>query len=77
MELLVILKCMSFLYKLSKFSISNCQNFPFQTVKISLYKLSKFPFTNCQNFPFQTVKIFLVNVKFQNHPEQSRSNDEA
>ncbi len=30
----------------------NCQNFPFQTVKISLFKLSNFPFSNCQKFPF-------------------------
>jgi hypothetical protein len=56
--------------KLSKFSFSNCQNFPFQTVKISLFKLSKFPFynsqnfpfANCQNFLFQTVKISLFKL---------------
>jgi hypothetical protein len=35
----------------------NCQNFLFQTVKISYSKLSKFPIANCQNFLFQTVKI--------------------
>jgi hypothetical protein len=29
--------------ELSKFPFSNCQNFPFQTVKISFFKLSKFP----------------------------------
>jgi hypothetical protein len=45
----------------ANFSFSNCQNFPFQTVKISklskfsFFKLSKFSFSNCQNF--QTVKI--------------------
>jgi hypothetical protein len=49
---------------LSKFSFSNCQNFPFpncqkkflQTVKISLFKLSKKNFSNCQKKFFQTVK---------------------
>jgi hypothetical protein len=41
--------------KLSKFPFPNCQNFHFQTVKISISKMSKFP--NCQNFLFQTVKI--------------------
>ncbi len=44
------------------FPFPNFQNFPFQTVKISLSKLSKFPFPNCQNFPFQTVKIFLIQT---------------
>jgi hypothetical protein len=56
--------------KLSKFSFLNCQNFPFQTVKIFIFKLSKFSFSNCQNFPFsncqnfllQTVKIFLFQT---------------
>jgi hypothetical protein len=48
--------------KLSKFSFSNCQNFPFQTVKIFLFKLVKFSFSNCQNYPFQTVKIFLFKL---------------
>jgi hypothetical protein len=43
-------------------SFSNCQNFPFQTVKISLSKLSKFPFQNCQNFPLNTVKISLSKL---------------
>jgi hypothetical protein len=45
-----------------KFSFSNCQNFPFQTVKIFLFKLSKFSFSNCQIFPFQTVKISLFQL---------------
>jgi hypothetical protein len=40
----------------------NCQNFPFQTVKILLSKLSKISFPNCQKFPFQTVKIFLFKT---------------
>ncbi len=60
--------------KLSKISISNCQNFPFQTVKISFSKLLKFsfsklskisfpncqnfPFPNCQNFPFESSQRF-------------------
>ncbi len=48
--------------KLSKISFRNCQNFPFQTVKISFSELSKFPFPNCQNFLFQTVKIFLFRT---------------
>jgi hypothetical protein len=43
-------------------SFPNCQNFPFQTVKISLLKLSKFLFSNCQNFPFQTVKFSLFKL---------------
>jgi hypothetical protein len=62
---------------MSKFSFSNCQNFPFQTVKIFLFKLSKFSFSNCQNFlsklskfsfsncqnfPFQTVRIFIFKL---------------
>ncbi len=67
-----------FLFKLSKFSFSNCQNFHFQTVKIFFFelskfsffklskffffKLSKFSFSNCQNFPFQTVKIFIFKL---------------
>jgi hypothetical protein len=46
-----------FLFKLSKFPFLNCQNFPFQTVKMFLFKLSKISFSNCQNVPFQTVKI--------------------
>ncbi len=37
--------------------VSNCQNFPFRTVKIFHFKLSKFSFPNCRNFSFQTVKI--------------------
>jgi hypothetical protein len=36
-----------FIFKLSKFSISNCQNF-------------RIP--NCQNFPFPSVKIFLFKL---------------
>ncbi len=48
--------------KLSNFPFPNCQNFSFQTVKISLFKLSKFYFSNCQNFPFQTVKISLFKT---------------
>jgi hypothetical protein len=59
-----------FLFKLSKFYFSNCQNFLFQTVKIFffqtvkifLFKLSKFSFLNCQNFPFKTVKKFLFQT---------------
>ncbi len=56
---------------MSKIPFPNCQNFPFQTVKISLFKLSKFPFPNCQNFPFQTVKISLFKTvqKSQRNPE--------
>jgi hypothetical protein len=58
------------LFKLSKFSFSNCQNSHFQTVKIFLIKLSKFSLSNCQNFPFpncqnshfQTVKISLFKL---------------
>jgi hypothetical protein len=63
--------------KLSKFPFPNCQNFPFQTVKISFCKLSKFPFPNCQNFLFQAVKISLSKLsKFpfancQNFPFQT------
>jgi hypothetical protein len=53
---------LAFYKKLSKFPFPNCQNFLFQTVKISLFKLSKFPFSNCQNFPFQTVKISLSKL---------------
>jgi hypothetical protein len=64
-----------FLFKLSKFSFSNCQNFPFQTVKNFLFKLSKFPFQTVKiflfklsKFPFQTVKIFLYVRKFAKAP---------
>jgi hypothetical protein len=51
-----------FIFKLSKFSFSNCQNFRFQTVKIFLFKLSNYSFSNCQNFHFQTVKIFVFKL---------------
>ncbi len=59
------------------FPFPNCQNFTFQTVKISLIKLSKFPLSNCQNFPYQIVKISLFKLsKFplsncQNFPYQT------
>ncbi len=46
------------------FPFPNRQNFPFQTVEISLSKLSKFPFPNCQNFPFCTVISIAGNVDF-------------
>ncbi len=52
-----------------KTKIKNCQNFTFQTVKISLAKLSKISYQNCQNFPFQTVKISLF--KLSNFPFQT------
>ncbi len=48
---------------------ANCQNFPFQTVKIFLCKLSKFSFSNCQNFPFQLSKFSFPNC--QNFPFQT------
>jgi hypothetical protein len=58
-----------FLFKLSKFSFSNCQNFLFQSVKFFFFKLSKFSFSNVkvflfkrQNFPLQTVKVFLFRL---------------
>ncbi len=60
------------LFKLSKFSFPNCQNFLFQNLKISLSKLSKFPFSNCQNFPFQTVKIFLSKLSKFPFPKLSK-----
>jgi hypothetical protein len=61
----ILFKLSKFPSKLSKFFFPNCQNFPFQTVKILIFKTVKFsfqncqnfPFSNCQNFPFQTVKI--------------------
>ncbi len=75
---LCIANCHNSLSKLSKFPFSNCQKFPFQTVKISLFKLPKlssfkllkFSFSNSQKFtfqtvknsPFRTVKIFLFKL---------------
>jgi hypothetical protein len=45
-----------------KLFFPNCQNFPFQTVKVSLSKLSNFHFPNCQIFTFQTVKFSLSKL---------------
>jgi hypothetical protein len=58
------------IFKLSKFSVPNCQNFPFQTVKTFLFKLSKFPFINCQKFPFINCQKFPF-INCQNFPIQT------
>ncbi len=59
--------------KLSKLPFSNCQNFPFQTVKISLFKLSKFPFPNCQNFLFKLSKFSIFREIFDSGFRGSKS----
>jgi hypothetical protein len=54
-------KLSKFLFsKLSKFSFPNCQNFIFQTVKISFSKLSKFLFSKLSKLGEHSFKIMII-----------------
>ncbi len=46
----------------SKFPYSSCQNFLFQTIKISFPNCQNFHFPNCQNFPFPNCQNFLSKL---------------